>query len=244
MKIVMASLISATCNVQENKDRILMLMRKYSGIADMVLFGEAFLQGFYSMDFQYERDVQIALPLEDAIIREIQEAAKANRIGVSFGLLERGNDKIYSTQLTISSQGDIADVFHRVSPGWKEPNADEHYVEGDRFHTFPYLGKIIAVGLCGDLWFEENVTEVKKLEPDILFWPVYTDFKAAEWNQTIKREYCAQASRMCRTVLYVNSVCLDQDGDEIAKGGNALFCDGKILQESPSGFESELLVEV
>lgn len=244
MKIVMASLVSLTDNAQKNKDRMLGLMRKYSNSADMILFGEAFLQGFYSLNFHYRHDIQIAISLGDAIIGEIRESVKVNHIGVSFGLLECEGDKIYSSQLTISSQGDIVDLFRRVSPGWKEKIADEHYVEGSGFHSFHYLGRKIAIGLCGDLWFDDNVVEMRNLEPDILFWPVYTDFKAAEWNHTIKHEYSEQAGRMCKTVLYVNSVCLDQPGDEIAKGGNALFCDGKIIQESPSGMESECLVEI
>ncbi len=244
MKIILASLISLTCNIQKNKDRIIELIYKYSGIADMILFGEAFLQGFYSMNFHYDHDVQLALPLDSSIVVEIKEAAKANKIGVCFGMLEFNNSNIYSSQITISSQGDIIDVFHRVSPGWKEKCANEYYVEGTGFHCFNYLDKKIAVGLCGDLWFDRNVAEISTLAPDIVFWPVYTDYNADDWNSFAKYEYCEQAKKICPNVLYVNSVCIDQTGSEIAKGGNALFCDGKILLESSSGDESELLIDL
>ncbi len=244
MKILLAAITSLTGNVQKNKDRMIALMQKNSDKADMLLFGEAFLQGFYSMDFHYPHDIQLALPLDSPIVNEIKEAAKANGTGVSFGMLERDNENIYSSQITISSQGDMIDVFHRVSPGWKEESANECYLEGNNFHCFEYMNKKIAVGLCGDLWFEEKVSEISALAPDIVFWPVYTDYAADEWNASVKYEYCEQAKKVCRKVLYVNSVCIDQVGDEIAKGGSALFGNGEILLETPSGEESELLVDL
>ena len=49
---------------------------------------------------------------------------------------------------------------------------------------------------------------------------------------------------MCDTVLYVNSYCKDKEGNEIAKGGSALFQRGEISVEIPSGIEGVLVVEV
>ena len=45
-------------------------------------------------------------------------------------------------------------------------------------------------------------------------------------------------------MLYVNSLCLDKEGDDIAKGGAALFLDGSVIKEIPSGKEDILVVEV
>ena len=44
------------------------------------------------------------------------------------------------------------DVFRRVSDGWKEPIADDHYKEGDGFHAFDFDDKKILIGICGDFW--------------------------------------------------------------------------------------------
>lgn len=45
-------------------------------------------------------------------------------------------------------------------------------------------------------------------------------------------------------VLHVNSVCLDREGYEIARGGAAYFLDGNIKCETPAGEESILYVKI
>lgn len=227
-----------------NKNVIIGIMKQYAGKADVVIFGEAFLQGFYGLNFQVEHDEKIAVSKDNDIIREICNVAKEYKIGVSFGFIEREGDIFYSSQITVAADGTILDIYRRVSPGWKEEFANEQYREGDGFHTFVYEGKSIAVGLCGDLWFDENVAAIKELQADVVFWPVYTDFNSEEWNTEVKYEYAEQGGGIGSKVLYVNSVCLDKEGEEIAKGGAAIFVEGKIEAEIPSGDEGVLIVEV
>ena len=150
MKCALASMGFINGDLRHNKQVILDTMTAYSGKADVVIFGEAFLQGFYAAAFDAAHDTQ----------------------------------------------------------------------------------------------FDENVKEIKQLRPDAVFWPVYTDFNSNEWNNTIKHEYAAQANRFCKTVLYVNSYCKDKLGSDFAKGGAALFQDGTIRAEIPSGKEGVLLVDI
>ena len=147
-------------------------------------------------------------------------------------------------QLTVDQTGKVVDLYRRVSPGWKESFADEHYREGEEFHSFLFLDRKVVVGLCGDLWFDTNIDRINKLHPDIVFWPVYTDFNEHEWNISEKLEYAAQAGRIKSKVLYVNSLCKDREADDIARGGAALFAGGRIEAEIPSGQEGILVVEV
>ena len=42
----------------------------------------------------------------------------------------------------------------------------------------------------------------------------------------------------------MNSYCLDTDDDEIARGGAALFQNGKIISELPAGEEGVLIIEI
>ena len=73
---------------------------------------------------------------------------------------------------------------------------------------------------------------------------MYTDYSAGEWNTSIKQEYAAQAGKLHCEVLYVNSLCKDKLTEPLAKGGAALFRNGAIEKEIPSGKEDTLLVEV
>ena len=97
--------------------------------------------------------------------------------------------------------------------------------------------------MCGDLWNEDNVNIVSNLSSDYLLWPVYTDFNYDKWNNVEKNEYAKQAKKFNKLTLYVNSYCLDGD-DEIAKGGAAIFEDGKIINEIPSGKEDVLIIKI
>ena len=121
-----------------------------------------FLQGFEALDWKYETDQHMALSVSDSNIQTIQKAAEENALAVSFGFLEKAENKIYSSQLTIGADGNILNLFRRVSKGWRESFTDEHYAEGDMFTKFEYLGNTFSIGLCGDLWDEKNVMQIKR----------------------------------------------------------------------------------
>ena len=227
-----------------NKQVILDAMEKCAGKADLVLFGEAFLQGFYGVTFEETYDEGIFITRKDPILCEIGKAAKEREIAVSFGFLEKEGASFYSSQITIGRDGRILDLYRRVSPGWKEPFAGDRYREGEEFHVFAFGNQKIVVGLCGDFWFDENVAQVKALNPDVVLWPVYTDYNPDQWNTSMKLEYAEQAGLLCDNVLYVNSFCLDKEGEEIARGGAAWFHQGMIRRETPSGKEDILFLEV
>lgn len=244
MKCVLAALGFINEDIEHNKQVLLQAMQKCANQADILLFGESFLQGFYGATFDVAHDEKIALTLNDRTIQEICLAAANYHISISFGFIEKADGCFYSSQLTIDQNGHILDLYRRVSSGWKESFAGKEYREGKEFHTFSYLNKTIAVALCGDLWFDENVDAIKRLSPDLVFWPVYTDYNYNEWNNSVKYEYAEQAGKVGCDVLYVNSVCKDKEAYDIARGGAALFAHGKIKQELSSKQEGLLFIEV
>ena len=54
-------------DIRHNKNVILDTMKRYSGQADIVIFGEAFLQGFYGATFAPAHDRKIAVCRHDAM---------------------------------------------------------------------------------------------------------------------------------------------------------------------------------
>ncbi|MGF3115072.1 carbon-nitrogen hydrolase family protein [Facklamia sp. P13064] len=244
MKVALAAVGFITNDTEYNKNKMIEVLKKYSEEADLVLFGESYLQGFECLDWNYQKDNKVALTQDSDLIRQIGFIAKEYQTAVSFGYIEKDGDKIYSSQLTLDKNGNALNNFRRVSTGWKEKIADCHYVEGKGFSQFDYLGKTFSVGLCGDLWEEQNCLALKNLNTDIILWPVYTDFNFREWNTKIKQEYSEQSFKCGDKVLYVNSYCLDGEGYEIARGGAVFFEKGKIVSEVPAGKESVLIVNV
>lgn len=244
MKIVLASAPVKTGDVTYNLQQMTTTLAAHSGKADLVVFGESVLQGFDCLCWDYARDSQVAVSLTDKPIRQLQAAARENRIGVAFGFVQHQENHLYSSHLFLGADGTMVNLFHRVSQGWKEyTRTDDHYREGERFQVFSYGGKTFATGLCGDLWTEGRPEEMRRLNPDIVLWPVWCDYNAQEWNGEIKQEYAAQAELCGKTVLLVNPYCAD-DTPNCAEGGSACFRGGKIIQELPAGKMGYLIVEI
>ena len=245
MKIALASAPVKNRNIELNLQAMIDAMNKASGQAEAILFGEAVLQGFDSLCWDYETDKHMAVALTDAPIQRMCEAAKQYGIAVSFGFIERIDDTLYSSQIFIGSDGDIVTVFHRVSIGWKEfSKSDDHYREGKHFEKFCYCGKCFAIGLCGDLWTDGRPEEMKALNADVVLWPVWCDYKADEWNNSIKHEYAEQAALCGDSVLLVNPYGADLDTPDVASGGLAHFRNGSIVSELSAGNSGTMIVEV
>ena len=101
MKIALAAVGFYERDIEYNRNKILKCLKENSGKAELILFGETFLQGFEVLDWKYETDQHMALSVSDSNIQMIRKAAEENALAVSFGFLEKAEDKIYSSQLTI-----------------------------------------------------------------------------------------------------------------------------------------------
>ena len=245
MKIALASAPVKNRNIEFNMQAMIDAMNKASGQAEVILFGESVLQGFDCLCWDYETDKHMAVAITDAPIHRMREAAKQCGIAVSFGFIERIDDILYSSQIFIDADGEILTVFHRVSIGWKEySKTDDHYREGKHFEKFCFGGKSFAIGLCGDLWTDSRPEEMKALNADVVLWPVWCDYKADEWNNSIKHEYAEQAVLCGDSVLLVNPCCADPDAPDAASGGLAYFRNGRIVSELSAGNSGTMIVEV
>ena len=76
MKCALASRGFINEDIEYNKNVIIETMIKYAKDADIVIFGEAFLQGFYGATFEVGHDSGLAISQDDSIIKEICSVAK------------------------------------------------------------------------------------------------------------------------------------------------------------------------
>ena len=237
MKIALASARIVDRDINYNLSQIERYMKEAKNMgADLVCFGEAFLQGFNALSWQYEEDKKIALTTSSPEFERIKALTNEIGIDVLFGYNELDDDTIYSSCALIAD-GTIIHNYRRISRGWKEySKTDEHYKEGSTVEVFDYKGKKCVIGLCGDLW---DYPERFALGEDLLLWPVYVCWTKEEWENGGKIEYAEQAKLCCENTLYINSIC---DGD--AFGGAAYFIDGKVQKELPIFNEGLLVVEI
>ncbi|MDZ4992340.1 carbon-nitrogen hydrolase family protein [Clostridium perfringens] len=242
MKIGLASKEFVNGDIDQNILTIIETMKEAKkNNAEMICFGEAFLQGFDSLCWKYNRDKEIALKISSLPIQNICNYAKKIEIGVSFGYIENDEDLLYCSYVVINENGKIIHNFKRVSPGWKESCADNNYYkESNSFSTFKYKDLTFSVGLCGDFWYEDNVKKVSELKKDLTLWPLFVDFTIEEFESKYKKEYAEQASKLESKVLFINSISKETP----AFGGCIEFSNGNILNELPIGTEGILYIEI
>lgn len=119
---------------------------------DLVVFGEAFLQGFDGFTWNYAKDQHMALDHSAEAFQSLTRASKELGIDVGFGYLEKSQATLYSSFALIES-GVITQNYRRITRGWKEySRTDDHYQEGDRVQRFDYRGIPTVIAICGDLW--------------------------------------------------------------------------------------------
>lgn len=203
--------------------------------ADLVCFGESFLQGFDSLCWVYDEDRAMALPQDATLISSIREASRTLGVDVLFGYIEREGETLYSSCMLVE-KGETVCNYRRMSRGWKEyDRTDGHYREGSEPKLFDYRGWKCCITLCGDLW-DEMTQDRFRLGEDILFWPVYCGYTPEEWQQGARAEYAAQCRDAAPLTLFVDSICPGE-----SQGGCAVFQAGNTVEELPPGTEGLLI---
>lgn len=72
---------------------------------------------------------------------------------------------------------------------------------------------------------------MRKLNADIILWPVWCDYNAGAWNDCIEHGYAGQAALCGDHVLLVNPFCADSCKADCVAGGAVYFKSGAIAEE-------------
>ena len=236
MRIGLVSYRCENRNTEFNMRQIENAMRRAEGKADLLCFGEAFLQGFDALCWNYEADRNIALELSSEPISRLRSWTRQYGVSLITGYIEKDREKLYSSCVVLSG-GEIVHNYRRISKGWKEFSiTDGHYCEGNKTGPFCLNGKEIALALCGDLWEYPDRFRTDHL----LVWPVYVNYPVEEWNVGTLDEYAAQAALAADDVLMVNPI----DSSPVNHGGAFHFHHGQTAARIPFDREDILFVDI
>ena len=238
MKIALASAKFKNNDLPFNLRQIeaYMVRSKEAG-AELACFGEAFLQGFDALAWDWERDRDVAIPTDSEVFHALERLTVEIGIDLLAGFLERDGEAVYSS-CALLSEGGLVHKYRRISRGWKDfRRTDGHYREGREAAPFRYRGRTCLTALCGDLW---DAPERFRQGQDLLFWPVYVNFPLEAWREDIRGAYAEQARSVCPRTLLISSVT--GPPDPAAFGGCADYGPGGGVLE-PGG-EGVLIVEV
>ena len=234
MRIGLASYRCENKNTEFNINQIERAMREAQGKVELLCFGEAFLQGFDSLCWDFEIDKNIAVSKESETMERLRKMTVQYGMAILFGYIERDGERLYSSCAVIAD-GTIVHNYRRISRGWKEfTRTDEHYCEGTVTGEFRLQGQDFMVALCGDLWdFPERFRT-----GHTLLWPVYVNYSKEEWEGGAIEEYAAQAVLAAGETLMVNPL----DNDPVNHGGSFCFRNGTVAARLPFDTEGVLIV--
>lgn len=235
MKLGLAAYEFRNGEVSFNLAQIERAMKSAQGKADLLCFGEAFLQGFDSLSWNYETDKDIAIERDSALMKELSAMTLQYGIDLLFGYLERDGETIYSS-CAVLEQGKLSYNYRSVTKNWKEYSlTDHHYREGDETDGFSYRDRRITIALCGDLW----ICPKRFHSGDLLIWPVYVNFDVEEWKEQ-EPEYAKQAALACGKTLMVNSITRTP----LSHGNAFFFQNGQVISKLLYDTEDILFVEL
>ena len=236
MKIGLVSYRCENRNTAFNMKQIELAMQRCAGKADLLCFGEEFLQGFDALCWDYEADKAIALELSSDGISQLRSWTKQYGVSLLTGYIEKDGDRLYSSCVVISD-GETVHNYRRISKGWKEyTKTNAHYCEGNETGPFYLHGRKLTLALCGDLWEFPGRFRTDQL----LIWPVYVNYTVEEWDNGTLEEYAAQAAQAASDVLMVNPI----DDKPVNHGGAFHFHGGHTAARLPFDLEDILFVDV
>ena len=235
MKLGLASYRFRNGDIDFNLSQIEKALKECQGRADLLCFGETFLQGFDSLVWNYETDKNMAITQDSLQMRKLCDLTLRYGTDLLFGYIEKEGESLYSSCAVIE-QGRLIHNYRRISQNWKEYNrTDNHYQEGTTTGEFRYHGHEIMIALCGDLWLFPERFQTKEL----LIWPVYVNFDLEEWK-TCEQEYAQQALLACPKAVMINSIT----DDPVSHGNAFYFHNGNVENKLDYDTEKVLIVEV
>ena len=234
MKIGLAVYESRNGDLEFNISQIERALRTACGSLDLLCFGEAFLQGFDSLSWRFERDRELAVSRDSETMDRLCRLTRRYQTDLMFGYFEREGETLYSS-CAVLEKGKLIHNYRRISRGWKEPEADEHYREGSKAPGFVYRDRLFQIALCGDLW---DHTECFRTD-GILLWPIYVNYSLEDWAECAQ-EYAEQAQLAAECTLSVNSL----SEEPRSLGGAFDFRKGRIADRLPFDREGILAVEL
>lgn len=243
MRIALAVVPTTVGDAVDNLAALHGAMRSVAGRCDLLVVGEAFVQGFDALTDDPAHDLAVGWSLEAPLMAQVRGWARDLGLAVCLGLVERHAGHLHSSAVLVGADGLDVHVHRRVSRGWHAPDADASvYVDAALPGVFTVAGHRFAIALCGDLWDHEEA--FRALGVDVLLWPVHVEWTPQAWAERERAAYAERAGSVAPDVLLVNCLTAGSDTEKGAHGGAAWFRGGAVHAEQPMGTPGVLLVDV
>ncbi len=253
MRVLAAQINQTIGDLEGNTRRILSaLHRAKEKKADIVLFPELTLSGYFPDDFLLDRS------FIDACSEKLEEIRPATQgMFVVVGLPRwnpSGKEKPLFNSAAVFSNGKLLGFKNKtLLPTYDVFDERRYFEPGCEQPVFEYLGRRIAVTICEDVWqhsknagysdyFCDPVEELKEKRPDLVLnisgSPYYFNRKDVRLSV-----FQAVAKTLCCPVILCNQVGVN---DQLVFDGHSLYLNekGEMIQIAKGFAEEDLLIDL
>ncbi|GAA2760042.1 nitrilase-related carbon-nitrogen hydrolase [Actinopolymorpha rutila] len=219
--------------------------------AGLVVFSETALTGFVGKD-DPAHDRLLAQPVPGPATAQLGALSRECDVWIAIGLYERlggaGNERLYDSAILVGPDGGIHLHYRRISPQWHGGDP-QVYCQGTDVPMASTPFGTCAFLICGDLFDDELLQRVRRLELNWLLFPFARsyDSEVADAGQREREERLICARRAARAgvgALMVNYLAEPDTPHGCFGGAIAVAPDGAIISDLPPGHEGLLMIDL
>ncbi|GEN45979.1 carbon-nitrogen hydrolase family protein [Alkalibacillus haloalkaliphilus] len=222
MKVTLGQFLPELGDKGKNAHEMVDIMKQASNDhADIVLFPELALTGYFIQDVKHEMAESIEGPHMTYLMDKCREL-KVNAVIPWAELGEEGH--VYNSASLISSEGNLLGIYRKVHLYGTEK---EVFTAGEQFKVFDTpLGKI-GLMICFDLDFPESARSLKLKGADIILTPTNnmepyqyyqrTYLRARSMENELPIALCNRIGLERHTKFFGESACYDNKGQTITE---------------------------
>lgn len=215
----------------------------------LVCFPEAVLTGLVNND-DPSHDLSLGIEIPGPETEVLVSLSRKSSISIALGILERDGNTLYDSALLITPDQGIVLIYRRITTGWHGYKADPTvYRHGTQIRVAETHLGTFAFLICGDLFEDSLIAEIRTVNPDFLLVPFARSFPDGsrdqdKWNKE-KTFYIEQVKKAGVTTLLTNYLADESLEEDWSFGGAMVVLpDGTLHAEFPIGKEGMLVTPI
>lgn len=237
MRIALTSKEVSSNNIGKNIETIIATMSEAKELgAEIVFFGEAFLQSPDAIKGDIEFDKRMAVSVYSEPINRICRESRKLNIDVMLGYYEKDRERL-SSSFIIIERGEVIYDYKRLTNGWKKnQKLDKHYYDGQVIEVIEYRHKRCMIALSDDL---VSLPALYNRNEEIIFWPSYIEGSIEDTKKKFNNEYVELSANFNLDILIVNTISSGK-----SYGGAYRYKNGDIIDYIEPGKDGIVIANV
>src|SRR5690554_283704 len=153
LKIYLAQLNTTVGDLAGNTDRMLQVIQREGAIADLIVFPELSLTGYYPQDLL---DIPAFVDAQQAYLNRIREATEGQRALVAVGCVERNpgltGSPLFNTLILFENGERVFSYRKKLLPTYSVFDERRHFEPGAASGFHLVRGVPVGFAICEDIW--------------------------------------------------------------------------------------------